>query len=300
MKRHVLVVFCYFVLTANLVSAATKSIKVDVGGLKIDIQAPVGFHEISSLSPKTRKLFETVTPPDNRLLAVFVSKEDLGRIMKGKAPNFYRFINLQVSRKLEDKNISNALFQQLANQIKEEHHSLLETFKYEVGGLIERGAEKLSAEYDLSIKIKNFKQVPLGIFLDKPGAVGLAYLVKNNVEVEGEQLDYVVAGAGSLLLIRGRVLYAYVFSRYQTQNDINWVRSKSKEWVDSLLTSNISSTYNSGNRTSLRSGIDWDRVARKAIDGAITGAIRGAIVAGFMAFIIALFQGAKRIFKKKE
>ena len=82
MKQHTLIVFCYFLLAANPVSADTKSIMIDVGGLKFDIKAPVAFHEISSLSPETLQLAETMTPPTNRLLAFFVSEEDLGRIMK--------------------------------------------------------------------------------------------------------------------------------------------------------------------------------------------------------------------------
>ena len=77
-----------FIVISASALADTKNILVEIGGVRIDVQAPIRFHEISTLSPETRKLAETMTPSKNRLLAVFVSEDDLGRIMKGEAPQF--------------------------------------------------------------------------------------------------------------------------------------------------------------------------------------------------------------------
>ena len=66
------------------------------------LTAPAGFHEISQLSPANQKLAETMTPPKNRLLAVFVSEEsDLERITKEDIPELPRYMLLQVYRQLE-------------------------------------------------------------------------------------------------------------------------------------------------------------------------------------------------------
>ena len=135
MKRYFQSLCLLLFLISNSVTADTKNIQVDIGGVKIDAQAPNGFHEVSSLSPETRKLAETMTPPNNRLLAVFVSEEDLGRIMKGKAPEFGRYMFLQTLRKLENRNISNRQFQQLAILIKEQQNTLLNQVKEKVGVL---------------------------------------------------------------------------------------------------------------------------------------------------------------------
>lgn len=292
MKRYLQLFCLLLLLTANPVTADTKNIKVDIGGVKIDVQAPNGFHEISSLSPETRKLAETMTPPNNRLLAVFVSEEDLGRIMKGETPEFGRYMFLQVFWKLENTNISNRQFQQLATQLKEQQNTLLNKVKDKVGVLVEGAAEKISKEYELSLKMKIGEQVPLGIFFEQSNAVGFAILAKYKVEAEGEKLDYVVAGGTSYLLARGKLLYAYVYSTYETQDDVNWVRSKSKEWVDSLLTSNNTSISGSAYKSLSTSGIDWDRVVSKGTGGAIAG--------GLIVLLIGLFQGAKRLFKKTQ
>ena len=42
----------------------------------------------------------------------------------------------------------------------------------------------------------------------------------------------------TISLIAERLVYAYVFSGHTTDEDITWVKSKSHEWVGSLLEAN--------------------------------------------------------------
>lgn len=246
MKQYFQSLCLLLFLNSNSVTADTKNIQLDIGGVTIDVQAPNGFHEISSLSPETRQLVKTMMPPDNRLLGVFVSEEDLGRIMKAEAPELSRYMSLQVFRKLENTTLSNRQFQQLANQLKEEQNTLLNKAKDKAGLLVEGAAENISKEYEISLEMRLGELVPLGMFFEQSNAVGFASLAKMEVEVEGEKFDEVVAGGMSFLLARGKLLYAYVYSTYETQDDVNWVRTKSKEWVNSILTRNNTSTQSSG------------------------------------------------------
>ena len=274
MKQIFMIFFYWLMLLGSIANAETQNIQIEVGGVKIDVQAPIGFHEISSLSPETRNLAETMTPPSNRLLAIFVSEDDLGRIMKGEAPEFGRYMLLQVFRELENTNISNGQFRQLVAQIKEQQNTL-------------------SKEYELSQKMKIGEQVPLGVFFEQSNAIGFASMVKYQAEAEGEKLDYVVAGGTSFIRVKQKVLYAYVYGTYENQDDLNWVRSKSREWVDSLLTFNNTSTTSSGSTyRSLSSSEIGDKVISKGKGGAIGGIL--------IASLIGVFQGAKRLFKKRK
>ena len=290
--------FHFMCLVLVVISASaladTMSLQVEIGGVRIDVQAPKGFHEISSLSPETRKLAETMTPPNNRLLAVFVSEEDLGRIMKGDPPMLERYMFLQTFRGLENSNVSNAKFQKIVSQVKEQQSMLLSKLKKDVATLVEGAAEKMSKEYELSLKIKMREQVPLGVFYEKHNAVGFSSLGKYQVETEGEKLDHVVASGTSFILTRSKILYAYVYGAYKGQSDLDWVRSKSKEWANSLLSLNKTSKALSGHSYGSTSapGIDWERVIDKAIVGAFAG--------GLIALFIGGFQGVKRLFKKRE
>jgi len=122
--------------------------------------------------------------------------------------------------------------------------------------------------------------------------MGFASLAKFEAEIEGEKLDYVMAAGASYLLTKGKLVYAYVFSIYETQDDANWVRSKSKEWVNSLLTSNNTAISDSSYRSSSASGIDWDRVVRKGVIGFMVG--------GLLALLLGLFQVAKRLLRNNR
>ena len=274
MKQIFMILFYWLMLLGSIANAETQNIQIEVGGVKIDVQAPIGFHEISSLSPETRNLAETMTPPSNRLLAIFVSEDDLGRIMKGEVPKFGRYMLLQVFRELENTNISNGQFRQLVAQIKAQQNTL-------------------PKEYELSQKMKIGEHVPLGVFFEQSNAIGFASLVKYQAEAEGEKLDYVVAGGTSFIRVKQKVLYAYVYGTYENQDDLNWVRSKSREWVNSLLTFNNTSTTSSGStyRSSSSSEIG-DKLISKGISGAIGGIL--------IALLIGVFQGAKRLFKKRK
>lgn len=274
MKQIFMIFFYWLMLLGSIANAETQNIQIEVGGVKIDVQAPIGFHEISSLSPETRNLAETMTPPSNRLLAIFVSEDDLGRIMKGEAPEFGRYMLLQVFRELENTNISNGQFRQLVAQIKEQQNTLL------------------PKEYELSQKMKIGEQVPLGVFFEQSNAIGFTSLVKYQAEAEGEKLDYVVAGGTSFIRVKQKVLYAYVYGTYENQDDLNWVRSKSREWVNSLLTFNNTSTTTSGSTYRSSSSEIGDKVISKGIGGAIGGLL--------IVSLIGVFQGAKRLFKKRK
>lgn len=293
MKQIFIIFFYWLMLLGSIANAETQNIQIEVGGTMINVPSPAGFHEISDLSPETRKRAETMTPPQNRLIAVFVSEADLGRIMKGDAPEFGRYMFLQVFRDLENRNISRSQFQQLGTQIKQQQNTLSTKLKDKADSFIEGAADKLSKDSAISLSLKMGEIVPLGVFLEQSNAVSLAMLAKYQVSAEGEKLDYVVISGTSWVRVKQKVLYANVYSTYKSQDDLNWVRSKSREWVNSLLTFNNTSTKTSGStyRSSSSSEIG-DKVISKGIGGAIGGIL--------IALLIGVFQGAKRLFKKRK
>ena len=77
--------------------------------------------------------------------------------------------------------------------------------------------------------------IQLGIFSDNPNTIGLMTLAKYSGEVGDDKFDYIMAGGVSFVLTRGKLLYVLVYSLYENQNDIDWVKSKSREFIDTLL-----------------------------------------------------------------
>lgn len=291
------IVLLLLVMQAHQAIADTQNVTIDLGGMPVSIPAPAGFHEISQLSPKTRKLAEAVTPPDSRLLAVFVSEDDLGRIMKYESPTLGRSMFLQVSPRLEHLNVPDALFSQLVNQVKQEQDAFAKKGKEEIGPLLDDAAGKLSKEYGSPLKLEVGETVPLGVFMEKTNAVGFAVLQKYRVSANG-QLDYLTVGGASIMRVKGKILRAYVNSNYESPKDAEWVRSTLSTWVDQILATNMSQERSSQTSTPsfLITRSDWNSVTEEAIKGG-----KGIIVLGLLVGLIAIIVSAlKKLFRKKE
>lgn len=278
-------------LLGSIANAETQNIQIEVGGTMINVPSPTGFHEISDLSPETRKRAETMTPPQNRLVAVFVSEADLRRIMKSDAPEFGRYMFLQVFRDLENRNISRSQFQQLGTQIKQQQNTLSTKLKDKANSFIEGAADKLSKDSAISLSLKRGEKVPLDVFLEQSNAVGFAMLAKYQVSAEGEKFDHVVVSGTSFIRVKQKVLYAYVYSTYESQEDLRWTQLVSRKWVNNILESNKnSSIVGQSHSSSTETGIDMDSLLNKAISGAIAG--------GLIAVLIGIFQWAKKLRRK--
>ncbi len=211
---------------------------VKIGNVHINVPAPNGFYEVSSLSPETRKMAESFTPPQNRLLGIFVSEKDLGSIKKDGLPEFNRYMMLQVNRALEGKKLSKGQFEKLTATVKTQHDELYSQVKDKIDSMLEGAASDLSKDFDLSFKMKLGQQIPMGVFQEKADALSLANLGKYSGEIEGIKFDYLSAGGMSLVLTRNKILFAYVFSNFEIGDDINWVKSISIDWTDSIKRAN--------------------------------------------------------------
>lgn len=273
------IVFLLLVIQTHQSIAATQSVTIKIGKKNIYVPAPAGFHEISRLSPEIRKQAETFTPPNNRLLAVFVPESDLGRIMKGESPESGRYMFLQVYRKFENTDASSVLFRQFVDPMKKEQEILLEKVRYKVGPLLDNAARTLSKDLGISMKVKIGEQVSLGMFMEENDAVGFAVLSKAQVSVEGQNLDRLVVSGVAIIRAKGKILFAYIYSNYQTQEDLEWIRDTLRRWVDKILISNIQqgSSMQNNSRSVNTSIFNWDIAIGKLILGVMVGGLLGLV-----------------------
>ena len=101
---------------------------------------------------------------------------------------------------------------------------------------ISRDAESdYNPPYKLNLKMG--ETAPLGLFLDKINAVGFTEIMQVKGKFDsGSELTKVASQ--SLVLVRGKLIYVYVYSAYNTLKDILWAEAKSKELVDLILNNN--------------------------------------------------------------
>ena len=130
--------------------------------------------------------------------------------------------------------------------------------------------------------------------MEKDNVIGFASLAKYSAGAEGQQLDYVMAGATSFIWINGRILYAYVYSLYNSSGDLDWVRTASSRWVDKIQIANFdqAASTRADSRNSGGLGFDWNRVIEKGVVGAGVG--------GLLVLMIGAIRGIMRLFRRKN
>lgn len=236
---RILALFCaVLALAIGSVSVGAQGTEVEVGGVVIATPAPPGFHEAGSSSQETQRIAEALTPPENRLLAVFLSEEDLGRVMTGELPVFESYMLLQVLRNIESLSFTGQDYRQLADVIRQQQDTLLDQVIDRADRQVAEGAKQLSEAYQTSLEMSVGEARPLGVFLDQPRAIGFATLVKYDAAAEGQEFDHVVAGSTSFVLAKDKLLYAYIYRTFESQEDLDWVRAKTLEWVGALTAGN--------------------------------------------------------------
>ena len=239
------VILLLLLLLESQAFAGTQNVSISIGDQSINIPAPEGFYEVSHLSEEVRKIGETFIPPDNRLLAIFVSGKNFGRLMKDEW-NWVRdysglgdkYMIVQGYRKDENKNVQKLEFEAFKEHIKQQHNIVYEKIKDRVDVIIKKGVEQISQEYDVSLDLKVDTPVPLGVFMDKTDVIGFASLMKGQALLNGTSVSRLVVVGTSFLKMQGKILFVYVYSNFDTSEDLDWVRTASSTWVDQIFLKN--------------------------------------------------------------
>jgi hypothetical protein len=101
-----------------------------------------------------------------------------------------------------------------------------------------------------------------------------------------------MAGSTTLMKVKRRLLYIYVYSQYEAQADVDWVESRTTELANLILTANhATAEADDGFGDAFLSAINFGSVVNSSIIGAIVG--------GFVALMFVLFGGSKRRAEKR-
>lgn len=242
--EHVRVIPLFLIFIASQSFAGTHSISIKIGEQTIHLPEPEGFYEVNHLSETMRKFTETLTPPENRLLAVFVSGKSFGQIMrndstwiKNNAALGDRYMLVQVFREDENENISNLEYAKFKDSLKQKQLPF-EKVKDHVGDIIKKATAEISQEHDIGLDYKYDKPVSLGVFMDKSDVVAFAVLMKTQKRLNRTSTVSFQVGGTSILKTKDKILFIYVYSNFDTVEDLDWVQAVSSRWVEQILLEN--------------------------------------------------------------
>ena len=197
---------------------------VQIGEARVGLDAPPGFADSTFTgSPRLQELAEAITSPSNRILLFALSDGDLRKFMQGDPPDFRRYMTAVTPRELEQERLSPQRFGEFADAAQRD-----------LGERVPAGT--IFTEY--------FDKQPLG----KSSVVGelrrdpevrsllLGVRVPPNTRMQppGAQKQQYALSTISLLLVRGKALSLTVYSAYESQADLDWIRAITARWIDDL------------------------------------------------------------------
>lgn len=236
MREYFYLMYLFIFIVSASLAADTKSIKVNLGGVDINIKAPKGFYEVSTLSPQTHRLVESFTPVNTRLLAVFVSENDLGRILKGEDPLLKQRLSVKILHNAENINMSTQKFKEITSANYDYFNDLLQKIMPNIKTNTENHVEAyFSNKLNIKAQVKLGEMIPLDVSNNKPNRFTATMITRVQYSVAGVQDSYVKVSSNSYILLKGKMLLLEVYNHFDTEDDINWVKQKNKEWVDLLL-----------------------------------------------------------------
>lgn len=199
------------------------------GGTAILIPSPAS--DLVEIGPDLRVLLEPLVPDNNRLLAAFLSREDLSELQKGAKKGLSRYGLVEVPRRAEFADVDAGAFKEVTGSVSEQMNTpAFDTAAKTETEAINRKIAALGADGKISIE----KPVQLGPIFSKPNAFGYATLLP--IVLDGQTTNMV--GGTIILRVKNRLVFAYLLTQYKDKDSAAWVSRQSESWADAVLKAN--------------------------------------------------------------
>lgn len=199
--------------------------------MDLAVPGPGGFPEVGDRLRTT--VFEVLTPASNRLLTAYVPAETLAEFSSGKFGDGMRhYAMLEVPRQGEYVDCTPEAF----TQVQESMEAAMGKFDSKTLG---------DATEELNIRLKSLgskplevgRPEPLGGLFKKTGSSGSSGFAMLLAFKQGERTLTMVTCIG-VLRVKQRVLFAYLYQRYESPQTVQGLGKELEQWTDALLAGN--------------------------------------------------------------
>ncbi|MGO9095193.1 MAG: hypothetical protein ACLQGV_08215 [Bryobacteraceae bacterium] len=217
-------------LLAACFQAATVGQEFKAGGVALTLPGPASdFPEVGDKLRTT--VFELLAPSTNRLLSAYVPSDTLARLNQGKQmQGLDLYAMVEVPRQMEYTDCTAKDFEQV---LESAGPSL---GKVDANGIIESAAE------EINFRLKSLGAKPvavdhpeiLGGLFKKADVAAFAMLMS----LKSGDRSVTMAGGMAVLRIKQRLVFVYLFRRYESPETVNWLHKNLETWCDSILAKN--------------------------------------------------------------
>lgn len=212
--REIVVKYFPFVLAVVLLTRIAEASEVVIGNTTITISVPAGYVNLLGVSPAFDQQSAKEVGKEMRLLAAFVTRLDAEKLKSAGQWNPATYLAIATPRVYEAKILSPEYFHGLAS--------------YVIDGQMRNASNNLQANSDRGLKLSDSDPKMPSRFIDSETAVGMVTLVTKHGALP-------VVMAMIVENVRGKPLIITISkTNYQSQADLEWVKSTAKTWVEEI------------------------------------------------------------------
>jgi len=198
------------------------------GGTPIAIPSPTS--DLIELGDY-RVMAETFVPDGNRLLAAFMLQDELSAAKGGTDKALTKYALVEVPRRGEFMDLGASDFKEMVGGASQAMGAEFDSSIKEGEDEFNRRMKTLAPD---SAKVTLEKPIQLGTLFSKQDAWGCGLIME--VSSNGKTVKY-VAGI-NLLRVKNRAIFAYLYTTYQDEGTVKWLRKASEDWADEILKTN--------------------------------------------------------------
>jgi hypothetical protein len=199
--------------------AAADPFAIQLGDARVALDAPPGFADTGFTgSPRLQEHAESLTSASNRVLLFAISDADLRRFMGGDQMELKRYMVIATPKNAERDSLGTGGFARLTD------NSLRAL----------GAAPPAGTDYPRHLDSQPAGRASLLAELTKTSTVVSVLQGTRLPPAKRNEPPTYVLSTNTLLLVRGKALSLAVFSGYETDQDVDWIRDVTVRWVDDL------------------------------------------------------------------
>ena len=211
------------------------------------------------------------------MLAYYIMESDVPAAMAGEIPSLERTFILKVNKQLRNMTVGKNDFSQLKSMTKSQNQQMFEDVKAQIPEHIKNMSKGVSQEFNVDFAMDISQMVPLEPHYEAENALAFSMYINYGISAGEENIEEIVSATSTFLNASGSVLFLY---GYGPRDELEWTRSASMRWAESVMASNSQPPEDSPRRR----GFNWVKIFEKGFVGAIVGGLF-ALIAGVVAIL---------------
>ena len=231
MKKLFIILFFSLALIGSTYADA-RNFSFEIKNTKINVRTPDGFFNSTSTYPEYLGQLQAMYPESQIVLAALTPKTDI------ETSKFSRYMIFSTLKRLTKEKISQKPFNGLKEEIREQQFTLLNEMRERADQALIDGSYRVGKRNGIEFKILLNESTPLGVFFENKNSISHSSIASSTRTINGISENFYQIFSTSIVLIKKKIIFVYIYSDYDSEKDITWIEGKTKELVSLLIKNN--------------------------------------------------------------